>query len=536
ISTPSREKYNHFSFINPYLANPGAAGRPGSLVFAGNIAGSGNPASFGKPYPETTDLHNFAPRFGFAYALTPKTVVRGGYGLFFQPLSYPGWNSGVSGGRDGFNTNVVLSPSNGGITPATLFSKGFTGAQYQAPPFFDLSFDNGKQPGVYREFNKGHLPNSQQWNLTVERQFTNEFYMTVAYVGNKGTHLISGLASPNVLNPSLLSMGNPLYDTFKTGQTSLDGVSIPYAGWVEQLTNGQCQPTVAQALVPYPQFCGNLTALNENAGYSTFNSLQVKAERRMSHGLMFLGSYTWSKFLSSGADQQFGKFGTVGLNNYAGLISPYQRQRNKALDAQDVPHTLSLTTLYDLPMGKGHRFMGSSGGVSDKLFSGWAVNAIFRAQSGIPFFFQSSQCNIPSQFGMGCLPGVLPGANPFVTSIADYNPKNGPLLNRASFENGTAGGVFSFYPGVGSRVTNIRQSPFTSMNFVLEKNTRITEKTVFQIRAEFFNLFNLHFFAQGTTWGQGGAFVTDVGNPLFGTWTGGVTTPRNIQLAARFSF
>jgi len=187
-------------------------------------------------------------------------------------------------------------------------------------------------------------------------------------------------------------------------------------------------------------------------------------------------------------------------------------------------------------MGKGHRFMGSSGIVGDKLFSGWAVDSIFRVQSGIPFFFNSSQCTIPGQFAMACLPGVLPGANPFVTGFSDFNPNNGPLLNRASFENGSAGGVFSFNPGAGSRMTNIRQSPFTSMNFVLEKNTNITEKMRFQIRAEFFNLFNIHFFTQGTTWGQGGAFVTDVGSPLFGTWTGQVTTPRNIQLAARFSF
>ena len=530
ISTPTRDKYNNFSFINPYLANPGAGGLPGSLVFAGKVAGSGNPASFGKPYPETTDLHNFAPRFGVAYAVNSRTVVRGGYGVFYQPLSYPGWNSGVSGGRDGFNTSVVLSPSNGGLTPATLFSQGFNGAQYQAPPFFDLAYDNGKYPGVYREFNKGHLPNSQQWNLTVERQFTKDFYVNVAYVGNKGTHLISGVASPNVLNPSLLSMGNQLYDQFAPGQTSLDGVSIPYAGWVEQMTNGQCQPTVAQALLPFPQYCGIMTALNENAGYSTYNSLQVKAEKRMSKGLMFLGSYTWSKFLGSGADQQIG-----ASYGYAGLISPFQRSRNKALDAQDVPHTLSLTSLYELPIGKGHRFL-SSGTMADKLFSGWDVNGIFRAQSGIPFFITSSQCNIPGQFGMACLPGQIPGANPFITSIGSYNPNNGPLLSRDAFENGSSGGVFSFYSGVGPRMTNIRQSPFTSFNFVLEKNTRVTERIRFQIRAEFFNLFNLHFFTQGTTWGQGGAFVTDVGSPLFGTWTGNVTTPRNIQLATRLSF
>src|SRR5204863_7755138 len=141
-----------------------------------------------------------------------------------------------------------------------------------------------------------------------------------------------------------LSMGQTLNHTFQPGQTSLDGVSAPYPGWVDQLTHGQCKPPVAQALLPYPQFCGGVTALNENAGYSSYNSLQVKAEKRMSNGLMFLASYTWSKFLGSGADQQIG-----ASYGYAGLISPYQRSRNKALDAQDVPQTLSLTTLYELP-------------------------------------------------------------------------------------------------------------------------------------------------------------------------------------------
>lgn len=531
ISTPTREKYDNWSFINPYLPNPGAGGRPGSLVFAGNVAGN-NPASFGKPYPESIYYKAFAPRLGLAYALNARTVIRGGYGIFYQPLSYPGWNSGLSGGRDGFNTSVILSSTDGGITPATLYSQGFTGAQYQAPPFFNLTFDNGKYPGVYREFNKGRLPYTQQWNLTIEHQFSRDFYVTAAYVANKGTHLISGIASQNVLNPSLLSMGNALFDQFSPGETTLDGVSIPYAGWVEQLTNGQCQPTVAQALLPFPQFCGNLTALNENAGYSTYNSFQAKAEKRLSHGFMFLASWTWSKFLSSGIDQQFGS----GADQYSGLFSPYQRRRNKSLDAQDVPQTFSLMSLYELPMGKGHRFLGTSSGFVSRVVSGWQLNGIFRAQSGIPFFFRSSQCNIPSQFGMGCVPAVLNGAEPFLTSFDSWDPNAGPLLNRAAFENGSNGGVFSFDPGTGPRTSNLRQSPFRKLDLVLEKNTSITERVKFQIRGEFFNVFNWHFFTQGTTWGQGGAIRTDVGSPLFGTWTGAVTTPRSIQVAGRITF
>jgi hypothetical protein len=532
ISTPTREKYDNFSFIDPSLSNPGAGNRPGSLVFAGNVAGKGNPASFGGSYPETTNLKEFAPRVGFAYAVSPKTVVRGGYGIFFQPLSYPGWNSGVAGGRDGFNTSVVLNSTEGGITPATLFNKGFEGAQYQPPPFFDLTFDNGKKPGVYREFNNGHLPYTQQWNLTVEQQFTNDFYVNVAYVANKGTHLISGIASPNVLNPSLLSMGNSLYAQFERGQTTLDGVTIPYSGWFEQVTNGQCVPTVAQALLPYPQFCGLMTASNENGGYSTFNSLQVKAEKRMSHGLWLLGSYTWSKFISSGADQQFGS----GYDQYSGLISPYQRQRNKSLDAQDVPQSFSLTTVYTLPIGKGQRFLTNVNGFADRLVSGWQFNAVYRAQSGTPYIFRSTQCNVPSQFGMACIPSVNIGGSPFATDPNGYDPNNGPLFDRNSFQNGANGGVFSFDPGNGPRTSNFRQPNFQKLDFVIAKNTNITERFKLQIRAEFFNIFNTHYFSQGTTWGQGQAFITDLGSPLFGTWTGAVTTPRNMQLAARLTF
>jgi hypothetical protein len=532
LSTPTREKYDNWSFIDPTRPNPGAAGRPGALVFAGDVAGAGNPASFGRPYPETISYKSFAPRVGFAYAVTPKTVVRGGYGIFYQPLSYPGWNSGLSGGRDGFNTTVLLSSTDGGITPATLFNQGFADAQYQAPPFFDLSYDNGKYPGVYREFNKGHLPYSQQWNLTVERQVSSDLHVTAAYVANKGTHLISGIASPNVLHPSLLSMGNALFDQFTSGQMTMHGVSVPYAGWFEQMTNGQCQPTVAQALLPFPQFCGNMTALNENAGYSTYHSFQGKAEKRLAAGIMFLASYTWSKFISSGIDQQFGS----GSDQYAGLFSPYQRSRNKSLDAQDVPHTLSFTSLYELPIGKGHRFLGNSGGIAGRLVSGWQLNSIFRAQSGIPFFFRSSQCNIPDQFAMGCVPAVLNGANPFLTSFSDWDPNGGPLLSRAAFENGVSGGVFSFSPGVGPRTSNMRQSPFRKLDIVLQKSTKLTERVAFQIRAEFFNVLNTHYFTQGTTWGQGGAIVTDVGSPLFGTWSGAVTTPRNIQVAGRLTF
>ena len=111
-------------------------------------------------------------------------------------------------------------------------------------------------------------------------------------------------------------MGNSFTITFQPGQTSLDGVSAPYAGWVDQLTNGQCQPTVAQALSAVSAVLRHPDRRQRECRLFDYNSLQVKAEKRMSNGLMFLGSYTWSKFLGSGADQQIGARAVVTRGSF----------------------------------------------------------------------------------------------------------------------------------------------------------------------------------------------------------------------------
>lgn len=462
---------------------------------------------------------------GLAYAITPKTVVRAGYGIFYQLQSYAGWTGGIYPGTDGFNNSVLFSSTNGGLTPAINLSQGFTGQTISQPPFFDTTYDNGRFPGLYREFNGGRVPYMQQYNFSLEHQFTKDFYMTGAYVANKGTRLISKTAPINVLNPSLLSRGNALYDEFKPGQTTLDGVSVPYAGWVGQMQ--QCPPTVAQALLPYPQFCGVLQSASEDAGNSTFNSLQVKAEKRVSHGIWLLSSYTWSKFLTTGSDIQ-------AQWSWASEVSPFQRNRNKALDPVDVPQTWSTVLVYQLPFGKGERFL-NKGGVVDKLAGGWQFTTVVRIQSGLPFNFTASACNIPSQFSMGCFPGILPGANPFAQSKGNFDPTK-PLFNPAAFENGTTRS-FSFYSGAGSVVSNLRGFGYHNQDIALQKTFSITERLQFQLRADFFNAWNWHIFSSGTTWGYSPpAFNTDLSSPGFGIWSGAVTVPRNIQVAARITF
>jgi hypothetical protein len=519
LSTPTIEKYNHLSFFDPNGTDASAGGLPGSLAFAGSSWGS---ASFGARYPEALWHRAFAPRMGIAYAVSHKTVVRAGYGIFYQQQYYPGWNDGES--LDGFNVTPTFSSSVGGMQAAFLLGQGFP-QNFPHPPLVDPGVDNGQGVTMYRPFNANRLPYSQQWNLTVEHQFTDNFYINAAYIGNKGTRLLSNVAPLNALNPSLLAtMGQSLFDEFSPGQTSLDGVAAPYAGWASQLT---CAPYVAQALLPYPQYCSSLAGENENAGSSIYHSFQLKAEKRFSHGMWFLGSYTISKLLSTTDDVQVNSVGGA----QGSVISPFERNRNKSLSSEDIPQTLSLAAVYSLPFGPGQRFI-NTGGVLGKLVSGWQASSIFRISSGIPFYVRSSQCNVPSQFAAACIPGLLPGAKPFAQSESSFDPSM-PLLNAASFESPNS---FNFYLGQGPRISNFRAPGYQNQDFALSKNSHISERVSMDIRAELFNMWNWHSFVCQEFCAGALAFVNDASSPSFGMWDGSVSAPRNIQLSMKFNF
>lgn len=520
-SSPSYENFDLLSFFNPDGVNPGAGGRLGNLAFAGKRWGS---ASFGARYPEKLWLRAYAPRFGFAYTLSPKTVVRGGYGMFYTQAYYPSWAGGMA--QDGFNSTPSVSSPLEGLQAAMVLSQGYPQG-YPQPPFVDPSFDNGQSGPLYRPFNGNRLTYAQQWNLTLERQLSSTLHVNAAYVANKGTRLPSNELPLNVLNPSLLkTMGEKLNDTFQPGQTSLDGVNIPYSGWVEQMQ--ACSPTVAQALVPYPQYCGSLVGLNENAGNSTYHSFQLQVENRFSHNLYLLGSYTLSKLLTSS------DFVTPAAETWSGaegVISPYERQRNKSLSTDNVPQTLSISLLYKLPFGHGQRFLASNG-VLDKIVGGWEATTIFRTSGGTPFVIRSSVCNVPGQFRVGCIPAILPGADPWALGKGKFSP-NAPVFNVSSFEPATS---FNFYYGQGPRVSGLRGPGYHNEDFGLIKDIHLSERFTLQFRGELFNMWNWHIFNCVDQCFGSTAFNSDVSSPNFGMWTGSVTSPRNIQVGAKVMF
>jgi hypothetical protein len=291
-----------------------------------------------------------------------------------------------------------------------------------------------------------------------------------------------------------------------------------------------CAPSVAQALRPYPQYCDELTGLNENHGSSHYNSLQAKLEKRFSGGTYALVSYTLSKTMSSGSDNTQRAAGT--WSGLQGVISPFERDRNEAIAATDTPHVLSAAFVYELPVGRGKRFM-NGGGVSNALAGGWQLSTIARYSSGLPTYFRSSFCNVPGQFRVGCIPAITNAGSVFLQEKGSFDPAKGPLFNKAAFESVDA---FNFYYGKGNRIEpSVRTFGYHNQDLSFIKNTRLAGSTNVSVRFEIFNLWNWHMFSNPGEWG-GLAFNNDLSSPDFGKWNGSVTEPRTMQIAARFEF
>jgi len=519
VDPPALDGNDRFSYFDPTLPNPGANGLLGAVAYAGH-----GPGKSGRRFPEDTWYGGFAPRIGLAYALSQNTVIRSGYGLFYDNANMPGYDGGIQ--QDGYNAFAVFGSSMGGLQAAFKLSDGFP-SNHPVPPNLVSTFDNGGNAPIYRPRNANRLPYAQQWNLTVEHQFSGNNYVSASYVGTKGTRLLSQIAPINTLDPKYLSMGAQLFDTFQPGQTELDGVPVPFPDFATVMTG--CSPSVAQALLPYPQYCNEIRGRNENQGSSIYHAFQLKAEHRFSKGLWALLSYTNSKLITS----------SDALENIYGstTFSPFERQRNRSLAVEDVPQALNIAYNYELPLGRGKQWL-NQGGVLNAIVGGWTFNGVYRVQSGIPFSIISSNCNVPTQLSSTCIPALLPGANPFAQSL-DHIDVNKPLLNRDAFEPDSS--FSTFYTGSGPRVQNFRQPGYSDFDMGLAKLIHISERVTFELRGDAFNVLNAHHFNTVGTSLQGGgvgsaAFDTDVASPGFGTWNLAVTSPRNIQVSGRISF
>jgi hypothetical protein len=322
-------------------------------------------------------------------------------------------------------------------------------------------------------------------------------------------------------------MGNELNAVFTPTTQSLYGVSQPYAGWAQQLISaGGCSPSVAQALVEFPQYCNGLTGENENEGTSHYNSFQAKYGRTLSNGFYMEANYTYSRLTTnaSSTTQSTAGYGAIGA-----VISPYQGSRNMSLSPDDIPHTVSVMAVYDAPFGKGKQFLNNEG-VLGHIVGGWTLASTMKFTSGEPFYFRDGAiCGVPGQFQAQCIPAIT--GNVLAQSWGNVDV-NKPMFNASAFAPAA-----TFTLGTGPRVSSVRGSPYRDVNLSLSRKFMVKERLGFEVRAEAFNAFNAHYFTcDGQAFGDCIPFNNDPSSKTFGTWNGTVTQPRNIQLVGRITF
>jgi hypothetical protein len=485
--------------FNGAATNPIASSVTGIVPFGQvQYAGlNGNPTTTGNPYP-----NKWGPRAGVAYQLNDKTVIRGGYGIFWAPQVALGGPLSTLG------------------YAATTAYTGSTNAQGGAAPTLTNPFPTGLvQPtgntlgamaGLGQNFSlqspSATSPMIQQYSIDVQRQLPGEIALEVGYVGSHSTHLTlgSGILNINALSPS----------QFALGSTALNAqVANPYFGHITTGTLSQATVPAYDLLKPYSAF-GNIYEDYSDQNHARYDSLVIKAQKRFSKGFTFLSTFTWSKNFDE-SNNPAGNYLNSGAQTYP--QNPYNTAAEYSLSNFDSPFRWATAFTYELPVGRGKPFLNSNTLVN-YIVGGWSVNGVLTYQTGFPL--QIYQNNANSGYGYGAqrpnATGVAPGTSGSVESrLGDY-------INPAAFSiapQGTFGNVARAIPLLGPGQKNWDLSIFKSFTF--------KEKLKGQFRAEALNAFNSPLFL---------APNTNVSSSTFGQITGQANFSRQLQLAIRFSF
>jgi outer membrane receptor protein involved in Fe transport len=415
IIPPLYEVTNRMSEVSLSVPDPGAANLPGALIFGG-------------PFNDTY-WKEFGPRFGVAYRLTNKVVLRAGYAMTNTPPIANSFNYVFTYGYTATNQlNALPSPHDPRIYlsqpfpayPGTIPNTDPSGAEFNYQSF--TTARDANRPGYV-----------QNYNFTIQYELPHSTVVELAYIGNKGTRLWGGQSQAgawvnfselNGLPSTLLGMGDTLTDA-----ASAHPSVIPYAGFPAD------NYSVAQALLPHPQYQGIEEAFpyNQNANYNAF---QVTVTRHFQSGLGFLAGYTWSKAIGY-VDQN----GAAAYYTY--VQDFYNRKLERATTTFSIPQNFKLTWIYDLPFGKGRHW--DLGRWLNPVLGGWQFAAIHNYQSGLPVTVNTNLLTIPSGFGAGIRPDVLTGVPLTVADASTHvdvqNPTQWLNPNAFALQPTSPGGV-----------------------------------------------------------------------------------------------
>ncbi|MBL8229213.1 MAG: TonB-dependent receptor [Bryobacterales bacterium] len=486
VETPRWERFNRLSYFNPNAPSPlagptGIAGLQGGLEFVGV---NGNPRK-----QQDIDWNNFGPRIGLAYSLSQKLAIRAGYGLTYLPTT----SRYVNNSNQGFAATTTFFSSVDGINPVGVLRDPFPSGVIRPP-----GASGGLATGVGESFGTllRHDPigYSQQWSMNVQYELMENLLFDVAYAGSKGTALPAPVAI-NQLDSRFLAQG----------ATLLQQVPNPFRAFASPGPLSAATTTRLQLLRPFPQFVG-LTNNLAGIGSSSYHSLQMKVNKRLSHGFSVLGAYTMGKILTDTSP-----FLTSFLDPSPGFQDTYNRRLDRAIATQDVAQRLVISYVWEIPVAR-----GNAPKAAKLVLGGWQLNGITTFQSGQPLVITNA---VPTTSG-----ATRPN------NLGRSAKKEGRVHDRlASYFDASvfaAPGPFEF--GTTARtLPDIRTDGVRNFDLSLFKNFAITERSTLQLRGEFFNVFNTVRFDA-----PNGGF----GNPAFGSINAQENLPRNVQLALRFSF
>ena len=502
LETAERERYNRAVMgFNPQAVQPWAqqvmanyAANPTPEIPAANFLLTGG-LTFPTPNGHgqglyNPDTNNIMPRLGFAYQMTPKTVIRGGFGSYFGSL---GTRLQDVIQNSGFLTTTNVIPSaNGGVTYLATNSNPFPNG-FVSPTGATL----GSQTNVGNAisfFNQNPLAaRLEKFQVDIERELPGHILLDIGYAGARDYDLeVSRSLSPlpdqylstlptrdqTTINYLTANLPNPFY-----------GVT-QFAGTTRGATN-----TIARSILlsPYPQFAG--VSYYTYDGKAWYDAANVRVEKRFSHGFMAQLNYTHSKYDEA----------TSLLN--AGDLSPV-----KAPSTQDYPNHWSLSGIYELPFGPGKPLLSHAHGVANILVSNWQFAPIYTYQTGVALGFGDAIMTCP----LAQIP--ISGVN---------SSKVHKWFNTSCFNTSSSQQLANNLVTLSPRFSGIRADAYNSWDASLIKNTHIKERTSIEFRFEALNLFNQVNFASPNTSPTSAAF---------GQVTAQNNVPRHLQLSLRFKF
>jgi len=544
VDTPRHEATGAQSVFSPTAPNSATPGQLGAFIYGKSATGA------------NTYFKDFGPRIGFAYApdFMHGTVFRGGYSIYYAALVYSDFGGALTSGSTA-NPNFKNSDN---FTPVQSLDSGFP-AYTQPSNIQNPTLNVFTQNTVdYVAPQYGRPGMVQNWDFEIQHELARDLILSIGYVGQHATRLLSNLAQTNTPNPVYNSLGAELQyqvdgSDGKNGPAILSSFGITVPSWFTPgWGSGSSQNVIGQLLRPFPQYGAITTSCClENLGQSTYNALEGKLERRFHNGLNLLASYTFSKTLTD-ADSSFST--ETGFNSSVfGAQNPYNLRGEKALSYQDIPQTFVLSYLYELPVGPGKKYL--THGVASKVLGGWQVSGIQRYQSGSPTVINEYATANPFSTGNyrysligSAFPsnpghwtpaqngtwnsGCVETANGMFTPASATNPVT---ANCSAFEDPSktslaAGGGYVF--GNIPTVVGWWRSPgYKNEDFSIIKRTTIREGQAIMFKLDIPNAFNRHVF---------GAIDGNPTDPFFGVPGGGghgvINAPRTLQATLRYEF